>query len=161
MRKLNKKVAAVGIGAVALTGTGVAYAYWTTSGSGSGSAATGTSSAVTVEQTGAAITGLVPGGTAKPVAFSVTNPVATPQHVTTITFAIKGANNTIWSARADQDKPACTANDFTLVQPTWSARDLTANEVVNAADATIALNNTGLNQDNCKNVSVPLVFSAS
>lgn len=75
MRKMNKKIAAVAVGAVALTGTGVAYAFWTTGGSGTGSATVGTDSPVTVVASpDANEVPLVPGGAVNSLKLVVTNP---------------------------------------------------------------------------------------
>ena len=162
MRKLtnlNRKaaiIAAGGVAVVALSAT-AAFAYWTTSGTGTGSAATGSTQAVTVAQVGS-VTGLVPGGTAQAVDFKITNPSTTKQFVTSVSVAVKSG----WSAQADSTKPACTAADFTLVQPTAINQDLASGDTTfSPSGASIALKDTALNQDNCKNVSVDLAFTAS
>lgn len=171
MLTINKKAVAGLAGlAVAVGSGGIAYAYWTTSGTGDGSAATGTSTPVTVAQlddsgtspvVGSDITGLVPGGDAQTVSFRITNPVSTNQYVTSVAVSIVNPNGSVWSVGTSG--PACTAADFTIVQPASIATDLTPgdHDYTGAAGATIALKDTSANQDNCKGVTVPLHFVAS
>lgn len=156
--QLTKKSKALvaGVALVGLAGTGTAYAYWTTSGSGTGSATTGTSAAVSLTQLGTT-SGLVPGGSSVAVDFNINNPASTNQYVTSVSVAV----NSTWSARADSNLPACTAGDFTIVQPTATYGDLTPGDhAYRPSGASIALNNGVGNQDNCKSVSVPLVFAS-
>ncbi|HKT03672.1 MAG TPA: hypothetical protein VJT31_29445 [Rugosimonospora sp.] len=160
LRSLLNRKAALAIGAgvaiVAVSG-GAAFAYWTTSGSGTGSATTGTNQAVTITQTGTT-SGLVPGGAAQAVNFKITNPLTTPQYVTSVTVAITAS----WSAQADSAKPACTAADYTLVQPNAISADLAAGDTAfSPSGASIALKDTSANQDNCKGVTVPLTFTSN
>jgi hypothetical protein len=74
---LKKKLVAGGLAAASLATASVAFAYWSTSGSGSGSGTT--ASGYTTAASGgysfsnAAITGLVPGGSAQPVEVTVKN----------------------------------------------------------------------------------------
>jgi hypothetical protein len=158
MFHLTKKRAAVvtAIAVIALA-VGVAFAYWTTGGAGTGSASTGTNTAVTVSQLGS-VTGLVPGGPAGAVDFRINNPASTNQYVTSVSVAITAG----WSAQADNTKPACTAADFTIVQPNGIATDLTPGDHdYQPSGASIALDDSATNQDNCKSVNVPLDFTAS
>jgi hypothetical protein len=149
-------VAAGGAAVVALSAT-AAFAYWTTGGSGSGSAATGTAQSVTITQLGT-VTGLVPGGASQPVDFTITNPASTAQYVSSVTVAVKSG----WTAQADSSKPACSAADFTIVQPTAVNQDLpNGNTDVKPSGASIALKDAATNQDNCKGVSVDLAFTSS
>ena len=91
MRKIGSKkrfaLIATTVAAV-LVGSGVAVAYWTTTGSGTGTAATGTTSTVTVNQTGAAITGLYPGGPAVQVPFNIVNGNVSGQYITTVALSV-------------------------------------------------------------------------
>src|SRR4051794_33431923 len=72
--KSKKVIALLATSLVAVVAAVGAYSYFTTSGSGSGSATVGTATALTVTQTNT-ISGLVPGGGAKPVAFQIVNTV--------------------------------------------------------------------------------------
>lgn len=120
MRKFAKRAIVVG-SAVAITGlsAGAAFAYWTTTGSGTGSAATGTNQAVTVTQIGT-VSGLTPGSAAQAIDFKITNPSTAKQYVNGVTVSI----SSISPAQADSSKPACTAADYTLVQPSAINADL-------------------------------------
>jgi len=156
---LTRKAAlavAGGVAVVAVTGT-AAFAYWTTTGTGTGSAATGTNTGVTIVQT-STVSGLVPGGTAQAVDFKIHNSASTNQYVTSVSMSISSITN----AQADASKPACTAGDFTLVQPNAINADLAPGDTpFSPSGATIALKDTALNQDNCKTVTVNLAFASS
>jgi hypothetical protein len=146
------------IAAVAALASVGAYAYWTTSGSGTGSAATGTSQNVTVSQLGT-ISGLVPGGPAGAIDYRINNPASYNQYVASVSVVV----DPLWSAQADASKPACTAADFTISgSPDSVAADLaTGDHDYQPSGMSIALDNEATNQDNCKSVNVPLLFSAN
>jgi hypothetical protein len=150
----RKKLFIAGITAVGLMG-GSALAYWTTTGSGSGSANVGTSTTVTVAQLGT-ITGLTPGSAAQPVDFRITNSATTNQTITSVAVSIA-------SVTGGSNLPnACTAADFTLVQPSATYGDLTPGiHNYQPSGASLALDNTASNQDGCKNATVTLAFAAS
>lgn len=165
MRTMNKKrLAAVAGGtAIVMAGAGIGYAYWTTSGIGDGSASTGTSQAVTVAQDGTT-TGLVPDGAAQNISFSVTNLASFKQYVHNVTITIENPNGSPWSSnQVNSDLPACTANDFSIVQPSNIDAELDGNSTTHySGAATIQLVDVAdANQDNCKGVTVPLHFSAN
>jgi hypothetical protein len=151
--KRRKVMAATFVALLAITAS--AIAYWTTTGSGTGSATTGAGSAVTVTQVGT-VTGLVPGGTAQAVDFTVTNPKSTPQYVTTVSYSIASIQTSPGVAAV-----GCSAADFTLVQPSAISTDLAAGVTTfSPSGATLAMKDTGSNQDGCKNVTVNLTFAA-
>jgi hypothetical protein len=136
---------------------GTAFAYWTTSGNGTATAASGTSTAVTVTQTGSPPSGLAPGAAAQPIAFKITNPKLSPQRIASVTIAVSSvtyANGT----------PAvtCSAADFDIVQPSSINADLPNGDTAfNSSGATIAMRETGQNQNDCKNTTVNLSFTAA
>ena len=106
MRKTSRRFKLIaGTVAAVLVGGGIAVAYWTTTGTGSGAATTGTDTPVTVTQT-STISGLVPGGAAQPIDFTVHNPSTTTQ------VSIKDVNIVVTGF-----SPGCSMADFTLVQP--------------------------------------------
>ena len=160
MQFTRKRAAAVATGA-ALTFIvgGVAFAYWSTSGSGTGSAATGNVVGVTIHATSPAVTGLYPGGPAQDVSGDFDNPNAGTVYINQVSVAVAPG----WSKRADALKPACTAADFDITQPSASAHEIASGTGVDAwGPAKIALvNNPSANQDNCKNVTVDLVFASN
>ena len=154
-KKTVRRTAVVGGTVAALIGGGVAFAYWTSTGTGTGSASTATSQPVTVTQEGST-GGLVPGGPAQPVNFTIKNPASFNQYVSTVTFSISSVEG-----GTDSAKDACTANDFTLVQPSAINSDLSnGDHTYSPSGASIALKNLATNQDNCKNATVNLAFSA-
>lgn len=151
--KRRKLIAATFVTLLAIVG--VAAAYWTTTGSGTGTATTGTGSAVSLTQVGT-ITGLVPGGAAQAVDFTVTNPKSTPQYVTSVTYSIASIQTSPGVAAV-----GCSAADFTLVQPNSIAADLPAGaSTFSPSGATLAMIDSATNQNGCKNVTVNLTFAA-
>jgi hypothetical protein len=156
MRLTRKsKLILAGIATIAITG-GSAIAYWTTSGTGSGSATVGTSTAVTVVQTGT-IAALTPGSTPQAINFTITNPAATNQTISSVAISITG----VTGPNITGSLP-CTAADFDLVQPNATYGDLTPGaHPYSPSGATLQLLNTASNQDGCKNATVALSIVAS
>jgi len=158
----TKKRWVVAIAALAvLAMAGIAFAYWTTSGGGDGTAGVGTSAAVTITQDNPKPSGLTPGGAAQGLNYTINNPQATNQTVTSVTVEFKNSNGSAWSEQADAGKPACTAADFDVVQPSGPWGDLASGDHAYTDDGSIALKNLGTNQDNCKGVTVPLKWTAA
>jgi hypothetical protein len=159
MQSTRKRAAAIATGAaLTLIVGGVAFAYWSTSGSGTGSAATGEVVGVTINATSADVTGLYPGGPTENVSGDFDNPNAGTVYVNQVTVAVAPG----WSEQADAAKPECTSDDFTIVQPAVTAHEIASGTGVDAwGPATIRMNNLSTNQDNCKNVTVDLVFASN
>jgi hypothetical protein len=149
----KKKIIVAGV-AVAIIGAGSAFAYWTNTGSGNGSGATGTNSAITVTQT-SVVTALAPGAPAQALSGTFTNSNSTPVFVEQVSVSIAAG----FSEQADSSKPACTAADFALVQPAATHAEVVTGTTWSGGS--IALINSAANQDNCKNVTVPLVYSSN
>ncbi|PZS28491.1 MAG: hypothetical protein DLM59_14475 [Pseudonocardiales bacterium] len=161
----NRKRLSVVAGTVAivLAGAGAAFAYWTTTGSGTGSGTTGTATALTVTQN-STHSGLVPGGTAQPVDFTVNNPAATDVSITSVVISVSSTSNA-----------GCTAADFTIVQPSkpsvgtpvlvagTSSVSFTSGSggAQATTGATLQMINRAVNQDLCKNVTVNLAYAVS
>jgi len=137
--------------AAVFVGGGIAVAYWTTTGSGSGSAATGDSSTVTVTQTNT-IDGLYPGGPAQDIDLHISNANASAQHIDTVAITVSGTSD-----------PGCTDADFTVTDATIGDDVASGGDdyAGSATGATIAMNETGVSQDDCKNATVDLAFDAS
>jgi hypothetical protein len=146
-----------------LLGGGIAAAYWTTTGSGTGTARVGTDAGVTVVQD-STVTGLVPGGAAQPIDFTVTNSSATaPVQISNVVIGFGSF------------AAGCSAADFTLTQPSkpsvgtplaiTAAGSLSFTSggagATGATGAAIAMNNTGSNQDACKLSTVNLTYTVS
>lgn len=165
-RPLRRKplIGAVVVTVAVVAGTGVAYAFWSTTGSGTGAAGVGTSTPVTVTQNGSP-SGLVPGGAAQPIDFTVANTGSAPVQIRTVVIGFGTGFAT-----------GCSAADFTLVQPskpsTGTPLAIAANgslvftstgttSTTAPTGASIAMVNSATNQDGCKSSSVPLTFSVS
>lgn len=157
-KSTTKRAAAVATGAaLALVAGGVAYGYWTTGGAGTGSAATGNVSNVVIKGT-SSVTGLYPGGPAQALAGNFDNPNSGKVYVNQVTVAV----DPTFSAKANAALTACTAADFTVTQPTATAAEVDSGTAKGSwTGASIAMKNLATNQDNCKGVTVPLVFTSN
>lgn len=151
----KKKIAAASV-AVALIGGGAAFAFWTNSGSGTGSASTGTSSLVTVHQT-SVNAGLYPGATT-PLSGTVEN-TSTTSAVTV--SSVTGTVDT-FSIRPDILKPACTQADFSITGTSNAPGSVAANNGTAAwSGLTLNMVDGAGNQDNCKNITVPITYASA
>lgn len=152
--KFTKKKFAILTAALVLVGGGAAYAYWTTTGTGTGSATTGTNSTVSAIQT-STVTAMAPGVAAQTLSGNFTNTNAGPAYVTNVVASIA-------SVTKDVGAPAgtCTAADYTLANATMTVgAQVPAGSTQGAwTGATIAFNNSGANQDGCKNATVALAY---
>lgn len=93
MRPITKKskIAAVAASAALLAASGgAAYAYWSTTGSGSGGAAAGGTTPITINVTVAS--GVTPGGPAKTITYTATNPNSSSTPVTLINPVVSTSN---------------------------------------------------------------------
>jgi hypothetical protein len=154
----KKKLAALVVGlGVAAAGGGLAFAYWTSSGSGTGSAGTGPgTSNLLITQT-SVINGLAPGTPAQTIAGTVQNNATNSAYVTAVTASISGVVKA-----AGAPAGPCTAADYTLSNATMNvATDVAAGATVNFTGATLAFNNTAVNQDGCKGATVNLAYASN
>ncbi|MCU1464923.1 MAG: hypothetical protein JWM72_851 [Actinomycetia bacterium] len=156
----KKMIAGAAAGALVLGVAGGAFAFWTTGGSGTGTAATSSTNAIAVNQTTSS-TALVPDGstTLSGDFTNSTNPG--PVYITTVSASID-----TFSLAADATKPACTDADFTLTTASVPVGADVAHTAVGGhtgswSGIVLKMNDSALNQDNCKNISVPLTYSAS
>jgi hypothetical protein len=158
MRSIKKKTAVVASGlALAVAVGAVAYAYWTNSGSGSGNAATGSNNAVTVNQT-SPVADLYPGGPAATLSGNFDNGNSGKVFVHEVTaslFSVDGGS--------DASKPDCTTADFELTSnPALVDAEINSGSGVGAwSGIKVALKDTGLNQDNCKNAVLHISYSSN
>jgi hypothetical protein len=147
MRKyLNKRttIGLVGV-VVALAAAGGAYAYFTSGGSGTGSGAVGATSTFTIA--GAATNPLFP-GSSSPVNITISNPGNGAQFV-----------NTVHLASLSTGVQGCDPADFSLP-------DVAVNRTVPAGGnvqvtGTIAMRDSGVNQDACQNATLTLRFTSN
>ena len=135
---------------VALAATGVAVAYFTSSGSGTGSASVGSSSPVTLHAT---ISSNLYPGSSSPVTFTVDNPSSGSQRVGTITLS---------SISVDSGHAACSTTigggnpDFTMAAVTVNKTFGPGNGQSVTPSGTLAMNETGVNQDACQGATLTL-----
>jgi hypothetical protein len=176
----KKRVAAIGVvTAATLVGGGMAYAYWTAQGTGTGSAAAGSSAAWTVGESlvpadvaAANLPLLVPDGaigtgSIQTHKFNVQNSGSGTQSLAKVEISVDPA----WAPKdVDGSQPACSAADFSIGgSPAGETKIDTSPALVGSfaagapkqATVTVQMINRSTNQDNCKGVTVPLVFSAS
>lgn len=161
MFKLNKKRVAIGVGAAAIVvAAPFAYSYWTEEGSGNGSAATGTTEPITVNQDtfDAIEDALYPGGAPVELSGDFDNENDGPVYIDHVTVEV----DPTWSSDlVDVSLPECDAEDFAID----GTATVTDEIEVGAGQGewsglTIQLVNSDDNQDNCKDVTVPLVYTA-
>lgn len=153
--KIKKRFAVMVAALVALALGGLAFAYWTQGGTGSGTANAGSTSAITVHQTGSP-TGLYPGGPSAALSGTFDNPNANAVHISSVTASIHTLN-----VQTDLTKPACTAADF-AIGGTSGANVVPAGTGVGTwTGLTVSMVDNGLNQDNCKNATVIIDYTAN
>lgn len=154
----HKALAACGTVFVLVVACG-AYAYWTNGGSGGGTAATGTTAAITVVQTSTPV-GLAPGGTPASLAGNFNNTNTSAVFVSSVSATIASVTRT---AEAIAAALPCTPADYQL-----AGFPVAVNAQVPSGSAqgswtggTIALINSGTNQDGCKNATVALTYTSN
>jgi hypothetical protein len=180
MRKLNRKQKAtvvIAAGALGVAGSGIAYAYWTTTGSGTGSAAAAAPQApASLTFTQNTLTAMFPGDTSQNITTAVTN--TGPQNA--YVAEVKAYLTVVKASGTSGDKyvGSCTAADFllasasgvlaaapgtpaTAIPLTWTAVDLAKTNGTANATGKIQFNNTGGNQDGCKEAAVTIHYLAS
>ena len=157
MLKFSRRTTIITIAIVAATSV-AAFAFWTGVGVGTGEAKTGTTGqALTVKQVGPP-TGLVPGGPVATLSGNFDNPNGSPVFVASVKAAITGVTP---AAPQDAGKPACSVNDYQLVNNTAvvNANVPSGNGQGTWTGITIRMLNTAANQDNCKNATVNLSYT--
>ena len=143
-------LAALVVAAAAAIG---AYAYWTASGSGSGTASVGTDSGISINNFafsgGPGANGkLYPGGSVD-VAFDVNNLSSSSKaKVGQIVADTSAGTNGITGLPA-----GCSAADFHFTPGTAINAEINASGTAHVADAKLSMDDTGANQDACKNAS--------
>jgi hypothetical protein len=150
--------------AAVLLGGAVAVAFWTTTGSGTGAGDVGSDIPVTVSQD-STVSGLVPGGPAAPLDFTVSSTAPGPQQISDVAISVT----------VDGSPAGCTAADFSITQPSKPSGGTPLAVPANGSlsftsagagptggtGAAIAMVNSGTNQDACKNVDLTLTYAVS
>jgi hypothetical protein len=153
-RKRLHKLAVVPIVGLLVLG-GLALAFWAVGGSGSGSGNTGSPSAITVNQT-VSPTGLYPGGSSA-LSGNFTNPNPGKVYVASVTATI-----TSFSVQADATKPACTQADFSISGTATVGAEINSGAGVGSwSGLSLNMTDAGTNQDNCKNITVPIAYTST
>lgn len=136
--------------ACAIGVTGIAVGYFTSSGSGTGAAAVGSSSSVTLHAT---ISSSLFPGSSSPVTLTVDNPSSGVQRVGTVSLssisvdgAHSGCSTTISGGNPDFTMAAVPVNQ---VFPPGNGQSV-------SATGTLAMNETGANQDACQGATLTL-----
>lgn len=150
MARLTKKRYAIigGIAAVALT-AGTAFAFFTSTGSGTGTSTTGTDTAwaVTIDSNTAALT---PGGPNTTITF----------HVKNNSSGVQSLASTVASVTSTSAGANCLPVNYTP-GTTSIAYGSVAPGVTVTGSFTLQMNDTGVNQDLCKNATINLKVDAS
>lgn len=134
---------------------GAAFAYWTATGSGSGSADTGTASGVTVTQT-VSPTGLYPGGSVS-LSGKFNNPNPGKVYIAAVTATVAP-----FSVQADSGRPPCTQADFTITGTATVGAEIVSGAGVGSwSGLSLNMTDSAANQDNCKNITVPITYAAN
>lgn len=143
------------------------YAYWTSTGTGTGSATTGTDSAWVVGQTGSTGGLLYPDptigvGNIQTKSYDITNPSAGNQFLADVEVKVANADGSPWSSGS------CNASDFSVggaaVGTTYTDTDSTGTFTTGETKSdsvTVQMIDDGTDQNDCRNVVVPLHFLAS
>jgi hypothetical protein len=153
LRKFTKKRALVVASIAVVAVAAVAYAFWSSTGSGTGTAATADPGAqtVSVSQSGS-VTGLYPGGPAQALSGSITNNNSNSVHVGSVTATVVDTSN----------EANCPGSEFVIA----GTAPVNANVAGSGGTApwsglTVALTDTGVEQNDCKNVTVNLSYAAN
>jgi hypothetical protein len=166
--KRKKRALLLLVGIVAASGVGtLAYGYWTQSGAGSGGATAGTTSALTINQTGAAITGLYPGGPGGTLSGTFTNPNTSPVSLSSFTAVVSDVQNSLGASITG----TCAIGNFSISgTPVVGGTTLTGLPVVGTVPSggagtwsglTITLDETNVNQNGCKGAKPVITYAAS
>jgi len=162
-RRFTKKRVVVAVTVLALAVSGIAaYAYWTTGGSGTGSASTTSAQNVTVNQTNAAISNLYPGGPSKALSGNFDNPNSGPAYVASVTAAVTAVTPAAGNTFASNGKPDCATGDFEITGTSNTPGDVPAGNAKGSwSGLSVDMKDTGANQDNCKNASITITYTAN
>lgn len=130
----------------------VAYAYFTTTGSGTATATVGTSSPVTLKGT---VTGNLYPGSSSPVTLTVDNPSSGKQRVGTISLEkiTPDAGHASCSVVISGGNP-----DFTMADVVVNKTFASGNGQAVTPGGTLAMNDTGVNQDACQGATLTLTL---
>ncbi len=162
MKRFGKR-AWVGLAAIAAAAIAVVggYAYWTSTGSGSGSVTVGTDTPWQVDTAAASGGPLTPGGPVETVGYTVTNNSTGNQALAGVTVSVANSDGSVWSSGS------CSAADFSVNgAPAGTSAYHTALAQTfgpgasDSASVTVQMVDTGVDQNDCRGLTVPLRFVA-
>lgn len=154
----KKGITLLAVMVVAVVSAVGAYAYWTTGGTGSGSATAGTNLNVVVNQDSVSAANLYPGGPAEALSGDFDNPNPGNAYVSSVTAVV----SSVTGGAQDAAKPACAPSDFLISGTSNVPGDIPSGVDKGAwSGLNIALLNTAANQDNCKNATAVITYTAN
>jgi hypothetical protein len=180
MHKRTKLLGAATAVAVVAVGAGTAYGFWTTDGSGTGSATTGEAATLTVTYDGPTIPPISGIAYFYLNKFKVVNPGPAPVKITTLRAKVANADGSPWRQPPAPATQYCQSADYL-----WQGFAATgvaekaipaAQQMIPAGTSYITFAGTSSgnqgpgvrinltssrNQDFCKNLTFPLLFSVS
>jgi hypothetical protein len=164
MKRLkHKKVAGLLVIALLALTSVAAYAYWTSTGSGTGSATVGTDSPWQVDTDAATGGPLTPGGPSQTVGYTITNNSTGHQSLNNVAVSVANSDGSPWNGPG-----TCSAADFEVngaaAGTAYDDTDAIGNFAPSGTDTgsvTIQMIDTGVNQNDCRGVTVPLYLFAS
>ena len=142
--------------ALLAVGGGAAFAYWSAMGQGDGTAQTGNTTDFTITSTVTSGGPLSPGGPTQTLTFTVTNPGSGVQKLSAVNVTVADAEGTLWDSGS-----GCSSADFALGTPALTATEIPAGGTASGTVTLQMKDRAGINQNGCKNVTVPLHFVAS
>jgi hypothetical protein len=155
IQRAKKRTALIAVAAIlTLGGAGAAFAYWTSGGWGAGTATTGTSDEFEFTVNPAIGDALAPGGAGQTVAFSVENVGDGVQRLENVDVRI-GDIDGEWDGYL-----TCSVDDYALTLTDPAYGDMDPGDSVSGS-VLVQMVNTSENQDDCKNVTVPLWFEST
>lgn len=163
---LKTKRARVGLGLLVLLAfTGAAVAYFSSSGQGSGTASVGSSSQLAITGTINAPGGLMPGGAAAGVTFSVNNPSGGNEYVRTVSLTGVKAYTSDPSTGGTQipvgtGSGQCDTSQFQMTA-VGENTPVPAGTSSLPNNGSLAFKDSGANQDGCQGAFLVASFSSN
>lgn len=149
----KRVVAITAVGALALAAG--AYAYFSSTGSGTATASVGSSTAMTIK--GIVSSNLYPGGSS-PVSFTIDNPSSGAQRVGTISLTAIAVD----AGHSTCSKVITGGNpDFTMAPVVVNKVFPSGNGQTVTQTGTLAMNDTGVNQDACQGATLTLSLTSN
>lgn len=99
---------------------------------------------------------LYPGGSARPIDFTVHNPGTSSVRLQSVTISISSITD-----QHSSTGPACSPSWFAITQPAFSPFTLASHHTATFTNASIRLLNRSVNQDACEGASINLAITAN